>query len=60
MSSVIVWDECTMAHNHSLEALHRAMQDLNSNNKLVSGAILFLPGDFRQTLPVIPSYTFAD
>ncbi|GFW18532.1 ATP-dependent DNA helicase [Trichonephila clavipes] len=59
-SSIIIWDECTMAHKYSLEALNRTMQDLNSNNKLFGGAILLLSGDFRQTLPVIPRSTFAD
>ncbi|GFY19856.1 ATP-dependent DNA helicase [Trichonephila clavipes] len=59
-SSIIIWDECTMAHKYSLEALNRTMQDLNSINKLFGGAILLLSGDFRQTLPVIPRSTFAD
>ncbi|CAB3241119.1 unnamed protein product [Arctia plantaginis] len=59
-SSIIIWDECTMAHKYSLEALNRTMQDLNSNNKLFGGAILLLSGDFRQTLPVITRSTFAD
>ncbi|XP_046492949.1 uncharacterized protein [Neodiprion pinetum] len=59
-SSMIIWDECTMAHKYSLEAFNRTMQDLNSNNKLFGGAILLLSGDFRQTLPVIPRSTFAD
>ncbi|CAI6376445.1 unnamed protein product [Macrosiphum euphorbiae] len=58
-SSIIIWDECTMAHKYSLEALNRTMQDLNSNNKIFGGAILLLSGDFRQTLPVIPRSTFA-
>ena len=59
-SSIIIWDECTMAHKYSLEALHITMQDLNDNAKLFGGAILLLSGDFRQTLPVIPRSTFAD
>ncbi|XP_044591941.1 ATP-dependent DNA helicase PIF1-like [Cotesia glomerata] len=59
-SSITIWDECTMVHKYSLEALHRTMQDLNSNNKLFGGTILLLSGDFRQTLPVIPRSTFAD
>lgn len=59
-SSIIIWDECTMAQKYSLEALNRTMHDLNSNNKLFGGAILLLSGDFRQTLPVIPRSTFAD
>ncbi|XP_029172028.1 uncharacterized protein LOC114941268 [Nylanderia fulva] len=59
-SSLIIWDECTMAHKYSLEALHRTMQDLKGNDKLFGGAILLLSGDLRQTLPVIPRSTFAD
>ena len=59
-SSIIIWDECTMAHKHSLETLHRTMQELNVNDKLFGGAILLLSGDFRQTLPVIPRSTYAD
>lgn len=60
MSSIVVWDECAMAHKHSLEVLHRTMQYLNSNNKLFSGVVLLPSGDFRHTLPVIPRSTFAD
>ncbi len=59
-ASIIIWDECTMAHKHSLEALNRTMQDLNNNDRLFGGTILLLSGDFRQTLPVIPRSTFAD
>lgn len=59
-TSIIIWDECTMAHKHSLEALNRTMQDLNNSDRLFGGTILLLSGDFRQTLPVIPRSTFAD
>ncbi|XP_055918287.1 ATP-dependent DNA helicase pif1-like [Eupeodes corollae] len=59
-SLIIIWDECTMAHKHSLEALNRTLQDLNSNDRLFGGAILLVSGDFWQTLPVIPRSTFAD
>lgn len=57
---IIIWDECTMAHKHSLEALDRMMKDLNNNTRLFGGALLLLSGDFRQTLPVIPRATYAD
>ncbi|UYV80693.1 hypothetical protein LAZ67_19001416, partial [Cordylochernes scorpioides] len=57
---IIVWDECTMAHKHSLEALDRTLRDLKGNNKLMGGILLLLAGDFRQTLPVIPRSTPAD
>lgn len=29
---IIVWDECTMAHKKSLEALDRLLQDLKNNS----------------------------
>lgn len=58
--SIIIWDECTMAHKHSLEVLHRTSRDLDGNDKLFGGAILLLSGDFWQTLPVIPRYTYFD
>ncbi|XP_072392384.1 uncharacterized protein [Diabrotica undecimpunctata] len=45
-SSVIIWGEYTLAHKHSLEALHRSMQDLNGNDKLFDGAVLLRSGDF--------------
>ena len=58
---LIVWDECTMAHKKSLEALHRTLQDLRNNNQQpFGGALILLSGDFRQTLPVIPRSTPAD
>ncbi|GFX79349.1 ATP-dependent DNA helicase [Trichonephila clavipes] len=59
MSSAIIWAECTMAHKHSLKALHRIFQDLNGNEKIFDGATLLLPGDFRQT-SVIPLSTFVN
>ncbi|XP_069968843.1 uncharacterized protein [Bactrocera oleae] len=57
---LIVWDECTMAHKKSLEALDRTLKDLRSNNNQFGGAMILLAGDFRQTLPVIPRSTPAD
>lgn len=57
---IIIWDECTMAHKHSLEALDRSLKDIKDNTRLFGGALLLLSGDFRQTLPVIPRATYAD
>ena len=59
-SEIIIWDEVTMAHKKSLEALDRTMKDLRENNQLFGGALILLSGDFRQTLPVIPRSTPAD
>lgn len=58
--SIIVWDECTMAHKKSLEALDRMLKDFRNNSLLFGGALIVLAGDFRQTLPVIPRSTPAD
>ncbi|XP_048514961.1 ATP-dependent DNA helicase RRM3-like [Athalia rosae] len=57
---IIIWDECTMAHKYSLEALDRTLKDIKNNDKLFGGTLLLLSGDFRQTLPVIPRSTYAD
>lgn len=57
---VILWDECTMAHKKSLEALDRTLRDLRKIEKPMGQAVVLLSGDFRQTLPVIPRSTAAD
>ena len=57
---IIVWDECTMAHKKSLEALDSTLRDLRGNDSLMGGALVLLCGDFCQTLPVIPKSTPAD
>lgn len=57
---LIIWDECTIAHQRALEALDRTLKDLRSNQNLFGGAMILLAGDFRQTLPVIPRSTPAD
>ena len=57
---LIVWDECTMAHKKSLEALDRSLQDLCGNIRPFGNTLILLAGDFRQTLPVIPRATPAD
>ncbi|GFU35285.1 ATP-dependent DNA helicase [Trichonephila clavipes] len=54
---IIIWDECTLAHNHLLEALDSALKDIKNNTRLFGGATLLLSGDFGQTLPVIPRAT---
>lgn len=57
---IIIWDECTMAHKKSLEALDATLQDIRGKRELLGGALVMLSGDFRQTLPVIPRSTPAD
>ncbi|XP_036340418.1 ATP-dependent DNA helicase pif1-like [Rhagoletis pomonella] len=57
---IIIWDECTMAHKKSLEALDRTLRDFRGKDQPMGGALILLAGDFRQTLPVIPRSTPAD
>lgn len=57
---LIIWDECTMAHKKALEALDRTIRHLRNNDQVLGGTLLLLAGNFRQTLPVIPSSTPAD
>ncbi|UYV76412.1 hypothetical protein LAZ67_14000329 [Cordylochernes scorpioides] len=58
--SLFIWDECTMAHRRSIEALDRTLKDLRDNNSIMGGVTFLFVGDFRQTLPVIPKGTRAD
>ncbi|GBM81941.1 hypothetical protein AVEN_4094-1 [Araneus ventricosus] len=57
---ILVWDECTMAHKKSLEALDRTLRDLRKNDRFLGGSLLLLASDFGQILPVIPNSTPAD
>lgn len=59
-ATLFAWDECTMAHKKSYEALDRTMRDFTGINQLMGRKLLLLTGDFRQTLPVIPRSTPAD
>lgn len=57
---LIIWDECTMAHKKSLEALSNSLKDIRGSDQIFGNALILLSGDFRQTLPVIPRSTPAD
>eukprot|EP00106_Octopus_bimaculoides_P023149 XP_014790591.1 PREDICTED: uncharacterized protein LOC106883951 [Octopus bimaculoides] len=56
----IVWDEATMSHKCSLQALDTTMRDHRSNNNILGGATLLLAGDFLQTLLIYTQRTPAD
>ncbi|XP_069170507.1 uncharacterized protein [Procambarus clarkii] len=49
---LIVWDECPITHKKPLEALDRSVQDLRGNIRPFGK---LLAGDFRQTLPEVPT-----
>ncbi|GBP97985.1 hypothetical protein EVAR_69295_1 [Eumeta japonica] len=59
-AKIIIWDECTMAHKHALEALDRTLKDQRKDSRCFGRAMTLLSGDFRQTLLVIPRSTAAD
>ncbi|UYV62704.1 hypothetical protein LAZ67_2001639, partial [Cordylochernes scorpioides] len=56
----IVWDECTMAHRHALEAVDITLKDCRQDQRPMGGVVLLMAGDFRQILPIIPRGTIAD
>ena len=47
---LIIWDECTMAHKKSLEALDQCLKDLRGKSTPFGSTLILLAGDFRQTL----------
>ncbi|CAL1379666.1 unnamed protein product [Linum trigynum] len=62
-TSLIIWDEATMAHKHSIEALDRSLRDIlsikypNNDDVPFGGVTVVFGGDFRQTLPIIDKGT---
>uniref|UniRef100_A0A914VBN9 ATP-dependent DNA helicase n=1 Tax=Plectus sambesii TaxID=2011161 RepID=A0A914VBN9_9BILA len=52
-ATLIIWDEATMAHAYSMQAVDRLLRDLTRTNALFGGKVVVLGGDFRQTLPVV-------
>ena len=58
--SLIIWDECTMAHRKAIEAVNRTLQDVRRCNQPMGGVTMLFCGDFRQTLPVVPRGTRAN
>jgi hypothetical protein len=52
-SSLIIWDEATMATHYALDAVDRLLKDLLGNDSPFGGKVILLGGDFRQCLPVV-------
>ncbi len=59
-AKLIVWDEATMSHKKSYEAVDRMLKDITMDDRAMGGKNVLLLGDFRQTLPVIRGGTRAD
>ncbi|KAH9622274.1 hypothetical protein KSS87_001374, partial [Heliosperma pusillum] len=53
-TSLIIWDEASMARKENVESLNSLLQDLCDPTSLFGGKIVVFGGDFRQILPVVP------
>ncbi|KAG5551811.1 hypothetical protein RHGRI_010040 [Rhododendron griersonianum] len=53
-TSLIIWDEASMAKRQIIEALDNLLRDITEVDSLFGGKVVVLGGDFRQVLPVIP------
>lgn len=58
--SLIIWDECTMAHKKAIEAVDRTLRDIRHIDQPMAGITVLFCGDLIQILPVIPRGTRAD
>ncbi|XP_076888979.1 uncharacterized protein LOC143539586 [Bidens hawaiensis] len=62
-TSLIIWDEAPMIHQHAFEALDRTLKDVmkgdlaNTSESLFGGKVVVLGGDFRQILHVVQNGT---
>ncbi|KAF3623080.1 hypothetical protein FXO38_30937 [Capsicum annuum] len=65
-TSLIIWDEASMANKFCFEALDGTLRDIlrvkyeNNSDKPFGGLTVVFGGNFRQILPVIPKGTRAD
>ncbi|XP_021752556.1 uncharacterized protein LOC110718060 [Chenopodium quinoa] len=53
-TTLIIWDEASMANKANLQSLHLLLQDVCDNKSLFGSKLVVLGGDFRQVLPVVP------
>ena len=52
-TSLIIWDEATMANRLLIEALDIGLKELTDSDEPFGGKVVVLAGDFRQTLPIL-------
>lgn len=52
-TSLILWDEASMAHSVSLNILDRLLKDVTGRTDLFGNKVVVFGGDFRQVLPVV-------
>ncbi|KAK9688716.1 hypothetical protein RND81_09G006000 [Saponaria officinalis] len=53
-SSLIIWDEASMARKENIEVLDTLLRDLCSPHQMFGGKTVVFGGDFRQVLPIVP------
>ncbi|KAL6536014.1 hypothetical protein OROHE_012858 [Orobanche hederae] len=51
-AKLIIWDEASMAHRKSVEAVDSLLRDLMENNLPFGGKTIVFGGDYRQTIPI--------
>ncbi|XP_021768964.1 uncharacterized protein LOC110733236 [Chenopodium quinoa] len=59
-TSLIIWDEASMAKKQNIESLDLLLQDICDNKFTFGGKVVVFGGDFRQVLPVVPQKTMKE
>ncbi|XP_028064221.1 uncharacterized protein LOC114267384 [Camellia sinensis] len=57
LTTLITWDEASMARRQSIKALDELSKDVMDSNLLFGGKVVVFGGDFRQVLLVVPVST---
>jgi hypothetical protein len=53
LADVIIWDECSMIHQHVADTVERSIRDIVRDNRPFGGKTVVFMGDFKQLLPVV-------
>ncbi|XP_021749404.1 ATP-dependent DNA helicase PIF4-like [Chenopodium quinoa] len=53
-TSLIIWDEASMARQENVESLDLLLRDLCDPDQVFGGKVVVFGGDFRQVLPIVP------
>ncbi|XP_021754569.1 ATP-dependent DNA helicase PIF2-like isoform X1 [Chenopodium quinoa] len=59
-TTLIIWDEASMANKQNLESLDLLLQDICDSDVIFGGKVIVFGGDFRQVLPVVPNKTIRE
>ena len=52
-ASLIIYDECSMVHQHVVDTVERSLRDVCRDNRPFGGKTVLFTGDFKQLLPVV-------